>query len=55
MGFLLDQCTVFSHNGEDFKFSCGDKDLDNFFLHDAGFFRLKHKKKNIWDCHLRKN
>jgi len=35
MGFLLDQCTVFSHNGENFKFSCGDKDLDNFFLHDA--------------------
>ena len=35
MGFLLDECTVSSHNGENLKFSCGDKDLDGFFLHDA--------------------
>jgi GNAT superfamily N-acetyltransferase len=35
MGFLLDKCTVLSHNDEMLKFSCGDKDLDDFFLHDA--------------------
>ena len=45
MGFLLDQCTVFSHNGENFKFSCGDKDLDNFFLHDAAQWMLDPANK----------
>ena len=39
MGFLLDNCKVFSHTGEMLQqsrpFSCGDKDLDDFFLYDA--------------------
>ena len=39
MGFLIDNCSVFPHTGEILKqsrpFSCGDKELDNFFLHDA--------------------
>ena len=39
MGFLEDKCTLFSHTGEMLMqsrpFSCGDKDLDNFFLYDA--------------------
>ena len=35
MGFLLDNCTVFPHTGGMLKFSCGDKDLDDFFLNDA--------------------
>jgi len=39
MGFLLDNCSVFSLTEERLKqgrpFSCGDKDLDDFFLHDA--------------------
>jgi GNAT superfamily N-acetyltransferase len=35
MGFLQDKCSVSSHNGEMMKFSCGDKDLDDFFLYDA--------------------
>ena len=48
MGFLLDQCTVFSHNGESFKFSCGDKDLDNFFLHDA----VKYERQLLGKTYL---
>ena len=35
MGFLRDNCTVFSHTGEMLKFLCGDKDLDDFFHNDA--------------------
>ena len=39
MGFLEDKCTLFSHTGEMLMqsrpFSCGDKELDNFFLYDA--------------------
>ena len=39
MGFLLDNCKVFSHTDEMLQqsrpFSCGDKDLDDFFLYDA--------------------
>jgi len=39
MSFLLDNCTVFPDAGEILQqsrsFSCGDKDLDDFFLHDA--------------------
>ena len=39
MGFLLDKCSVFSHTEEMLKksrpFSCGDKDLDEFFMYDA--------------------
>jgi len=39
MGFLLDKCSVFPHTDEMLKqsrpFSCGDKDLDDFFLYDA--------------------
>jgi len=39
MGFLVDYCSVFPHTGEMLKqshpFSCGDKDLDDFFLNDA--------------------
>ena len=41
MGFLLDKCTVSSHNDEMLKFSCGDKDLDVFFLRDA----IKYKRQ----------
>jgi len=35
MGFLLDNCIVSPHSGEMLNFSCGDKDLDDFFHHDA--------------------
>ena len=35
MGFLRDNCTVFSQTSEISRFSCGDKDLDDFFLNDA--------------------
>ena len=35
MGFIRDNCTLFPHSDELFKFSCGDKDLDDFFLNDA--------------------
>jgi len=39
MGFLIDNCSVFPYTDEMSKqirqFSCGDKDLDNFFLYDA--------------------
>jgi GNAT superfamily N-acetyltransferase len=35
MGFLLYNCTAFSHTCEMLKFSCGDKDLDDFFHNDA--------------------
>ena len=39
MGFLLDNCSVFPHDSEmlmqGIPFSCGDKDLDDFFHHDA--------------------
>ena len=35
MGFLLDNCTVSPHKGEMLCFTCGDKDLDDFFNHDA--------------------
>ena len=35
MGFLLDNCTVSPHAGKTLSFSCGDKDLDDFFNHDA--------------------
>ena len=39
MGFLIDNCRVLSYTDELLKqsrpFSCGDKDLDNFFFHDA--------------------
>ena len=35
MGFLLNSCKVFPHTGEMLQFSCGDKDLDDFFIHDA--------------------
>jgi len=35
MGFLRDYCSIFSHTKDMFKFSCGDKDLDDFFQNDA--------------------
>ena len=39
MGFLTDNCSVFSHTGEMLRqsqpFSCGDKELDHFFFHSA--------------------
>ena len=35
MNFLRDNCKLFSHTGETLAFSCGDKDLDDFFKHDA--------------------
>ena len=45
MGFLLDNCKVFPHTGELLQqsrpFSCGDKDLDDFFLYDA----LKYERQ----------
>ena len=34
MGFLENHCTVSPHS-ETLTFSCGDKDLDDFFNHDA--------------------
>jgi len=39
MGFLQDKCDIFHHTAEKSlqsrPFSCGDVDLDDFFLHDA--------------------
>ena len=39
MGFLVDRCSVFPYTepimNQSRPFSCGDKDLDDFFLHDA--------------------
>ena len=35
MGFLADYSDIFPHTGGMLKFSCGDKDLDDFFLTDA--------------------
>ena len=39
MGFLLDNCKAFPHTDkmliQSRPFSCGDKDLDDFFLYDA--------------------
>ena len=39
MGFLIEKCLIFPHNEQMMKqcrpFSCGDKDLDDFFHHDA--------------------
>ena len=39
MGFLVDNCSLFPHTCDMMMksrpFSCGDKDLDDFFLHDA--------------------
>ena len=38
MGFLAQHCTLFPLTGEILKFSCGDKDLDDFFLNNAQKF-----------------
>ena len=38
MAFLLYHSDIFPHSGGMLKFSCGDKDLDDFFLHDAAKF-----------------
>jgi len=35
MEFLRYNCSMFPHAAEMIKFSCGDKDLDDFFYHDA--------------------
>ena len=35
MGILENNCTVFPLSGEMLNFSCGDKDLDDFFIRDA--------------------
>ena len=35
MSFLRDKCSLFSHTGEVLNFSCGDKDLDDFFKNEA--------------------
>jgi len=39
MGYLVNSCSLFPHTCEMMMrsqpFSCGDKDLDDFFLHDA--------------------
>jgi len=48
MGFLLDKCTVSSHNDEMLKFSCGDKDLDDFFLRDA----IKYERQLLGKTYL---
>jgi len=45
MGFLQDNCSVFSLTEERLKqgrpFSCGNKDLDDFFLNDAAKYELQ--------------
>ena len=45
MGFLQDNCSVFSLTEERLNqgrpFSCGDKDLDDFFLNDAAKYELQ--------------
>jgi len=35
MGFLLENCLIYPLTEENLKFSCGDKDLDDFFHKDA--------------------
>jgi len=35
MGFIAKYCTLFPLTGEILKFSCGDNDLDDFFLNHA--------------------
>jgi len=39
MGFLVDKCDIFPHTCETLEqsrpYSCGDKDLDDFFCHDT--------------------
>jgi hypothetical protein len=39
MEFLRDNCKLFAHTGGMLNFSCGDKDLDDFFLYDANGFK----------------
>ena len=59
MGFLLNQCTVFPHAGEKLmqsrSFSCGDEDLDDFFLHDADKYERQLLAKSYCFCLDRDN
>jgi len=54
MGFLIDKCTVFPNAElkmmQSRPFSCGDKDLDNFFLHDAGKYERQLLGKSYCFC-----
>jgi len=50
MGFLLNNCTVLSHTGGMLKFSCGDKDLDEFFLLDAAKYERQLLGKTYLFC-----
>ena len=54
MGFLIDKCSVFPHTEQMMKqsrsFSCGDKDLDEFFLCDAAKYELQLLGKSYCFC-----
>jgi GNAT superfamily N-acetyltransferase len=54
MGFLQDKCSIFPQAGEILErsrpFSCGDKDLDDFFLHDAAKYERQLLGKSYCFC-----
>ena len=50
MGFLLDKCTVLSRTSEMLKFSCGDKDLDGFFIFDVAKYERQLLGKTYLFC-----
>ena len=54
MGFLIDSCSVFPHTRElmiqSRPFSCGDKDLDDFFLYDAEKYESQLLGKSYCFC-----
>ena len=51
MGFLLDKCKLKKMDDEILStchpFTCGDEDLDDFFLHDA----MRYKGKYLLPLH----
>lgn len=53
MGFLIDNCSVFPHTEvikQSRLFSCGDKDLDEFFLYDAEKYESQLLGKSYCFC-----
>ena len=54
MGFLGDNCSVFPRTAEILKqsrpFSCGDKELDNFFFHNAEKYEQQLLSKSYCFC-----
>lgn len=54
MGFLLDKCKLKKMDDEILStchpFTCGDEDLDDFFLHDAMRYKAELLVKLIASC-----